>query len=173
MKLYVNTDKKNSLLDEQTKGYQVIELGPLNEKGNLLELLAKLGQDKDLYVLSYESLDLNLLAVKRLLDTLREEGIALHFVNEKSGFLDYVIDIGEREKNYLASRTKRGLKRAREKGNFGGRPRVNPEIIEKVRTLYFEKRLTYREIAAECNVSIGTVHKYSKMLKEAQKQQHN
>ncbi|MGX7030254.1 recombinase family protein [Vagococcus zengguangii] len=170
MKLYVNNELEQTLSMEELQDYQVIELGPLNERVNYLELLAKLGEEKEFYVWKYEALDLNLLAVKRLLDNLKEQGISLRFVNEEENFLAYLMDIGEREKNYLATRTKRGLKRAREKGNFGGRPRVNEEIIEKVRSLYFEKRLTYREIATECNVSIGTVHKYSKMLKEAENQ---
>ena len=167
MKLYVNNEIENNLDVVQVKDYQVVELGPLNEKDNFLELLNQLGDEKNVYVWNYDALDLNLLAVKRVLDSLEEQNIQLHFVNEKDNFLTYLIDIGEREKNYLATRTKRGLLLAREKGNYGGRPRVNPEIIEKVRNLYFEKRLTYREIAAECNVSIGTVHKYSKMIKES------
>ncbi|MGX6961998.1 recombinase family protein [Vagococcus xieshaowenii] len=168
MKLYVNEEFKQEVSSDLVKDYEIIVLGPLNQKKNFIELLSKLGDEKDIYIWDYNMLDLNILAFKRLLDSLAEENIALHFINEKEHFMEYLIDICEREKNYLASRTKRGLKKAREKGNFGGRPRVNEEVIEKVKHLYFEKKLTYREIAAQCNVSIGTVHKYSKLLKATQ-----
>lgn len=166
MKLYVNK-KRNNVESENLEGYDVVLLGALNEKNNFSKLLLELGDDKELFVWNYESLDLNLLAVKRLLDGLTEKGITLKFIAEKESFLEHLMDICEREKKYLARRTKSGLKKAREKGNFGGRPRVTEEVVEKVRHLYFEKKLTYREIAAECNVSIGTVHKYSKAINAA------
>lgn len=46
-----------------------------------------------------------------------------------------------------------------------GRPTITSEKIKRIQFLYQNKNVTFREIAAECDVSLGTVHKYVKALK--------
>lgn len=41
-----------------------------------------------------------------------------------------------------------------------GRPSLNSKTINRIRYLYRSHSLSMREIAEECNVSLGTVHKY-------------
>lgn len=45
-------------------------------------------------------------------------------------------------------------------GKQVGRPRVEEEIIKQMRFLFKNQGLTMREVAEECGVSLGTVHKY-------------
>lgn len=68
--------------------------------------------------------------------------------------------IAEMEKSVIRERTTKGLKEARLKGRVGGRPRISPETIEKIKSLYNHKRYTLRQIAQECNISLGTAYKY-------------
>lgn len=46
-----------------------------------------------------------------------------------------------------------------------GRPTITSEKIKRIQFLYQNRNVTFREIAADCEVSLGTVHKYVKALK--------
>lgn len=76
-------------------------------------------------------------------------------------FTSIALNIAKTEKLIIRKRTTKGLKEARLKGNFAGRPRIPLEVIERVRFLYLQKRYTLREIANECRVSVGTVYNYA------------
>lgn len=56
--------------------------------------------------------------------------------------------------------TKRSLEQAHEKGVVLGRPKLAIDTVETIRYFRENKKMSIREIAQKCNVSIGTVHKY-------------
>lgn len=58
------------------------------------------------------------------------------------------------------SKTRRWLEKTQSEGKRWGRPRIKTKTIEHINYLYFSKKLSMREIAEECNVALGTVHKY-------------
>ncbi|MGX7059347.1 recombinase family protein [Vagococcus humatus] len=65
------------------------------------------------------------------------------------------------EKTIIRERTSRGLEEARKQGRIGGRPRISEETIEKIQFLYKNNKYTLRQIAEECNISLGTAYKYT------------
>ncbi|CAM3255414.1 recombinase family protein [Vagococcus sp. PNs007] len=69
------------------------------------------------------------------------------------------------EKEIIRERTSRGLEVARKNGRIGGRPRISPETIEKIQSLYNNNKYTLRQIAEECDISLGTAYKYTQERK--------
>ena len=86
--------------------------------------------------------------------------------------IDHVVDIDDEmfltlinyfstmEKSLIRNRTSRGLKRARTEGRVGGRPRISQETIDRIQFLYNTDKYSLREIADQCNISLGTAYKY-------------
>lgn len=56
--------------------------------------------------------------------------------------------------------TQRRRLKAIESGKEWGRPMISADKIREIRFLHENNNLTMREIALECDVSLGTVHKY-------------
>lgn len=64
------------------------------------------------------------------------------------------------ECSLIKERTLVGLDEARKKGKIGGRPKIDPKTIKKIRRLYYEKKETIQLISTKCGVSVGTCYKY-------------
>ena len=64
----------------------------------------------------------------------------------------------ELELENIRSRTKEGLRKARERGVKLGNPGLDQKIEKEVAALYVEKQITVREIAEKCKVSEATVY---------------
>ena len=64
------------------------------------------------------------------------------------------------ECSLIKERTLVGLDEARKKGKIGGRPKIDPKTIKKIRSLYYEKKETIQLISSKCGVSVGTCYKY-------------
>jgi len=75
-------------------------------------------------------------------------------------YLNLVKRIAETEKIIIKERTTKGLEEARKNGRIGGRPKISQEKINQIRFLYNNNRYTLRQIAEECNISLGTAYKY-------------
>lgn len=67
------------------------------------------------------------------------------------------------ERSLIKKRTLVGLNNARKKGKIGGRPKIDPKTVKKIRHLYYEKKETIQFISTKCNVSVGTCYKYIKL----------
>lgn len=52
------------------------------------------------------------------------------------------------------------MKAARRRGKIGGIPKISKETVERIKILYNDRSYTLREIAEECDVSLGTAYKY-------------
>lgn len=72
----------------------------------------------------------------------------------------------EMEKNLIRHRTSSGLKRARKEGRVGGRPRISQETIDRIQFLYNTDKYSLREIADQCDISLGTAYKYVQLKHE-------
>ncbi|EAG2303095.1 recombinase family protein, partial [Listeria monocytogenes] len=70
------------------------------------------------------------------------------------------------ERSLIKERTLVGLNKARKKGKIGGRPKIDPKTIKKIRHLYYEKKETIQYISEKCGVSVGTCYKYIKLSEE-------
>ncbi|MBM9834571.1 recombinase family protein, partial [Enterococcus faecalis] len=51
------------------------------------------------------------------------------------------------ERSLIKERTLVGLNKARKKGKIGGRPKIDPKTIKKIRQLYYEKKETIQYIS--------------------------
>lgn len=70
------------------------------------------------------------------------------------------------EQALIKERTLVGLNNARKNGKIGGRPRIDPKTIKKIRQLYYDKKETIQFISTKCGVSVGTCYKYIKLSEE-------
>lgn len=68
--------------------------------------------------------------------------------------------LAEMESVLIKERTLIGLNNARKKGKIGGRPKIDPKVVKRIRQLYFEKKETIQYISSKCGVSVGTCYKY-------------
>jgi len=75
--------------------------------------------------------------------------------------------IAELQLKKISEDTKRGLKAARERGRFGGRPTVfTEETLELAKILRFQRNMTYREIGQYMGIARQTVHKHLSALEK-------
>ena len=72
-------------------------------------------------------------------------------------FFEFIIDLCEENKRVVQEKTKI----AERKNRQVGRPRVSDETIEKIRYLRTQKNYTLQDTAKICDVSLGTVYKYT------------
>lgn len=70
------------------------------------------------------------------------------------------------EQALIKERTLVGLNNARKNGKIGGRPKIDPKTIKKIRQLYYDKQETIQFISTKCGVSVGTCYKYIKLSEE-------
>ncbi|MBP1042605.1 hypothetical protein I6N95_16435 [Vagococcus sp. BWB3-3] len=82
-------------------------------------------------------------------------------------FIKSLFDIAVLEKAVLSRRTQEAVSTARRNGKAIGRPTIDQSIVKQIYFLYNKQGRSIREVAALCEVSIGTVHKYLMMEKEA------
>ncbi len=68
--------------------------------------------------------------------------------------------IAEFEASVIRERTLEGMAIARENGRVGGRPKVNPEVIQKALKLYRAKTHSIKEICEICGISTATLYRY-------------
>lgn len=74
--------------------------------------------------------------------------------------------LAQMESILIKERTLVGLNNARKKGKIGGRPKIDPKTVKKIRQLYFDKKETIQYISTKCGVSVGTCYKYINLPEE-------
>lgn len=117
-------------------------------------------------VVNVESLGLALTHYDKIAQVVNEYRCDLHFMEKELEddhlYLHVLEGLAKRDYVMMSQRTHRGLEKAKEKGHIGGRPHIDPEVIQKIQMLHYRKKKSLREISAECGVSLGTVYKYKK-----------
>ena len=107
--------------------------------------------------------------LKELFKMMGEKKIRLISINDKldtqdnAMFLDNILLMIKTEEEYRSHYIKHRIDQGRAEGKRHGRPRVDEEIIKKIQFLFNNKKYSLREISRICNVSLGTVHKYTKV----------
>ncbi|NKC68533.1 hypothetical protein [Vagococcus fluvialis] len=88
------------------------------------------------------------------------------FSNLPNTYLFDIVNVLSETDYYVSSvRTKRGIKYSQNKGKKIGRPSISKELEFKIKNLYFEKKLSLKEISLSCGVSLATVYKYVRLSK--------
>jgi len=106
-----------------------------------------------------------------LIEEWHEKGIHLHILSNQidttttqGKFLfNIMAALAEQERNLIRERIRKGLEGARARGRKGGRPpKLTPEKISRLRTLYEEKKWSIGEICQDYDISKQTLYNYVK-----------
>ena len=119
----------------------------------VIESLTRLGRStKDLIELVeyFNSLDVNLISLKENLDSTTATGKAM------IGMLSVMAQF---ERDLIVERTREGLKSARARGRFGGRPKRDDKSTNKALKLYDSKEYSLKEIVDMTGVSQATLYR--------------
>lgn len=101
------------------------------------------------------------------MQTFHNEGVTLISLKEKLDFssaagkmiAQFLCVLSEFERETISERVKEGVKSARERGRFGGRPATPQKTIDKALQMYDRHNLTVSEICRACGISRPTLYK--------------
>ena len=102
----------------------------------------------------------------KLMNRLSEKKIQLISIDDgvdifTSGDFGFILNVVvNMEKEVGRYKIKDKMVKASSKGKVWGRPQIDKEKIELMNFLYADNKLSMRQIAEKCEVSLGTVHKY-------------
>ena len=136
------------MLERMTEGDTVV-----------IESLSRLGRStKDLIELVklFEKRGVHLVSLKEQIDTTTSTGKLLFTLMSA---------IAQFERDTIADRTREGLKAARARGHFGGRPRFDEEKVRQAIKLYNTGEYSLREIEELTGVKKGTLYRSLKRPK--------
>ena len=130
------------MLERMTEGDTVV-----------IESLSRLGRStKDLIELVelFEKRGVHLVSLKEQIDTTTSTGKLLFTLMSA---------IAQFERDVIADRTREGLKAARARGHFGGRPKFDDEKVRQAIKLYNTKEYSLKEIEELTGVKKGTLYR--------------
>ncbi|MEA5010996.1 MAG: recombinase family protein [Angelakisella sp.] len=135
----------NKLLERVTAGDTVV-----------VESLSRLGRStKDLIELVelFENNGVHLVSLKESIDTSTSTGKLLFTLMSA---------LAQFERDVIADRTQEGLKAARARGHFGGRPKTDESKVKQAVKLYGTGQYTVKEITELTGVKRSTLYRYLK-----------
>lgn len=137
-----------------------------NEKNSeeLWKAVNDLQKQECLVLCSWKDLGMRIKKVQAIIQTIANRGAGIIVLEKKFNslhsesvtFVDIVNMLAESESKVISEHTISSLKKIEVKG----RPPIEQATKEKIFYLRNTKKQSYRKIAEECNVSIGTVYKY-------------
>lgn len=77
-------------------------------------------------------------------------------------FFSVLAAIAQFEADLNRERTMEGLEAARRRGNTGGRPRIDPEMVDRALKMYRAKTFCIREITQATGLSKASIYRYVK-----------
>lgn len=176
---YAYTTEDKDYLAEQlenigTFGCDTVILEPAAQDSGSLPhkeldmLLDKVTAGDQIVIYQLVCLGKSVIQLADLLVELKEKEVALKILKkdpvlaqlDEDVYLYMLEKIAQMEKTIIRERTSRGLEEARRHGRIGGRPKISQETVERIRFLYHNNKYTLRQIAEECNISLGTAYKY-------------
>ena len=143
-----NRPELTKMLDRLTEGDMVV-----------VESLSRLGRStKDLIELVdlFERKKVHLVSLKEQIDTSTPTGKFLFTLMSA---------IAKFERDVIAERTKEGLRSARARGRFGGRPKIDSNIIGKAIKLYNTGQYSVKEIEELTSIKKSTLYRELKERK--------
>ncbi len=166
----IGSTKELSLLYEVGKCEEVVQLRDSQNEFRQFEKFLKENKAKQIVLVSFSSMGLQLSQVTQLLEMIYKEQISLHFIEKKldsdEQYLALLYELSINEKEVVSRRTRRSLRVAHKKGVVGGRPTITKKTIERIQYIHLSQKKTIREISNECGVSLGTVHKYINQIEQ-------
>ncbi|NKD31632.1 recombinase family protein [Enterococcus casseliflavus] len=126
----------------------------------IIESFSRLGRStKDLIDLVYffEKKGVKVISIKENFDTQTPQGKLMMTVFQA---------FSQFERDIIVERTKEGLESARARGNIGGRPRVDPALIQHALNLYQKEGKAVVDICAQTGLKRSTFYRYLSLEKE-------
>lgn len=126
----------------------------------IIESFSRLGRStKDLIDLVYffEKKGVKLISIKENFDTQTPQGKLMMTVFQA---------FSQFERDIIVERTKEGLESARARGNIGGRPRIDPGLIQHALNLYQKEGKAVVDICAQTGLKRSTFYRYLSLEKE-------
>lgn len=126
----------------------------------IIESFSRLGRStKDLIDLVYffEKKGVKVISIKENFDTQTPQGKLMMTVFQA---------FSQFERDIIVERTKEGLESARARGNIGGRPRIDPALIQHALHLYQKERKAVVDICAQTGLKRSTFYRYLSLEKD-------
>ena len=126
----------------------------------IIESFSRLGRStKDLIDLVYffEKKGVKVISIKENFDTQTPQGKLMMTVFQA---------FSQFERDIIVERTKEGLESARARGNIGGRPRIDPALIQHALHLYQKEGIAVVDICAQTGLKRSTFYRYLSLEKD-------
>lgn len=126
----------------------------------IIESFSRLGRStKDLIDLVYffEKKGVKVISIKENFDTQTPQGKLMMTVFQA---------FSQFERDIIVERTKEGLESARARGNIGGRPRIDPALIQHALHLYQKEGKAVVDICAQTGLKRSTFYRYLSLDKD-------
>ena len=126
----------------------------------IIESFSRLGRStKDLIDLVYffEKKGVKVISIKENFDTQTPQGKLMMTVFQA---------FSQFERDIIVERTKEGLESARARGNIGGRPRIDPALIQHALHLYQKEGKAGVDICAQTGLKRSTFYRYLSLEKD-------
>ena len=126
----------------------------------IIESFSRLGRStKDLIDLVYffERKGVKVISIKENFDTQTPQGKLMMTVFQA---------FSQFERDIIVERTKEGLESARARGNIGGRPRIDPALIQHALHLYQKEGKAVVDICAQTGLKRSTFYRYLSLEKD-------
>lgn len=142
----------------------------------LLKLLKELKKEDAVVVYNFDCFGKNIIQLREVTDQISTIGAKLVILDSEidtsedkhSELFETISLLSKMEQNIIKEYTVRGLNAARKKGIVGGRPQVNQEKVNEAIDLYLDYKYSFRRIAEETGLSIGTISKYVKLYEKGE-----
>ncbi len=173
---YARVSTADQCLNRQTdalKNYKVDKIfcekisGTKKNRPELDKLLSEVGSGDTIVIESLSRLGRSVKNLAELMEFFNDNNIRLVSLKEtidttsSTGRLLFTIisSLSQFERDVLAERTAEGLKAARARGRFGGRPKTANEKLNKAIALYKTKEYSITEITELTGVSKSTLYR--------------
>lgn len=151
---------KNNIYTEKMSGTK-------SNRPKLKTLLEVVETGDTVYIESLSRLGRSSADLITLMQTFHNEGVTLISLKEKLDFgsaagkmiAHFLCVLSEFERETISERVREGVKSARERGRFGGRPATPQKTIDKALQMYDRHTLTVSEICRACGISRPTLYK--------------
>lgn len=174
---YARVSTKNQNLDLQIDKLEEVgcdkifseKRGATQERPEFDKCLEYLRDGDKLVVWKLDRLGRTMRQLINLVEDLKERDIHLHIINDgidtstDSGKLMFTIFsmFAETERNMIIERTKVGLESARKRGRFGGRKKVDDDVMERAYMMY-DSGISVVDICRTLPIERSTFYKYNK-----------
>ena len=144
--------------------------GTKKSRPELDRMLAELQEGDTIVIESLSRLGRSVKNLAELMEVLNSRNIRLVSLKEtidttsSTGRLLFTIlsSLAQFERDVLVERTQEGLKAARARGRYGGRPKTKESAVKKAVALYDTGQYTLKEIQEMTGISASTIYRFKK-----------